>query len=505
MSDENTFQVLREASNNDKRTLVRHSLGFYRALILNGLYTLHDTEPFDVKDASYFIPALKHCIAVHPILSAAVQDQDTETPRFVRPASLNIQNHVELVDTALSAELSSGDEFSLITQITKGVHDKVFPKVDQQPPWKIVVVPLPNKQGEPGPQRVYIIFAYSHSHGDGKSGLSFHRTFLEGLKMGESRYDRNPIYQPPSSPLPPPLEEACKLPISWSYLLQTFVKSAIPDTVQRLLSFQSSGTPNIWTGQPTSYDPSNFRTGSEVLIIKKAQLDSILQICREHKARFTGVFNHLLVSVVDNILPKDTPARTFHGDIVVDLRSLIPAFAPNDMTNSVSAMYETSTPSQRSSHLGSAAGLKYSDAFWESARETTSRLAECANTLSDQPIGLMPYVGKFRPWLLGKLGKKRDLSYEISNLVVFDPQAGGLSETASDIESKDWNIERMIFSQPADVTGAALSFQLVSMKGGDMIITLNWQLGVLGVPKEEIFVKDILAGINAALARICSE
>ena len=55
------------------------------------------------------------------------------------------------------------------------------------------------------------------------------------------------------------------------------------------------------------------------------------------------------------------------------------------------------------------------------------------------------------------------------------------------------------------MTGAALSFQLVSMKGGDMVITLNWQLGVLGVPKEEIFVKDILAGIDAALARICSE
>ncbi|KAJ6014316.1 alcohol acetyltransferase [Penicillium herquei] len=505
MGDKNTFQILREASNNDKRTVVRHSLGFYRALILNGLYTLHDTDPFDVKDSTYFFPALKHCIAVHPILSAAVQDEDTETPRFVRPASLNLQNHVQLVDTALSAEPSSEYDLSLITQITKEIHDKLFPKVDQQPPWKIVVMPLPNKLGEPGPQRVYIIFAYSHSHGDGKSGLEFHRTFLHGLKLGESRYDRNHIFQPPASPLLPPLEEACKLPISWSFLMQTFLKSALPDAVQRVLGFQSSGTPNVWTGEPTSYDPSNFRTGSEVLIIKKAQLDSILKICREHKVKFTGVFNHLLVSVVDKILPKDTPARTFHGGIVVDLRSLIPAFAPTDMTNSVSAMYETSTPSQRSSHMSSADGLKYSDAFWESARETTGRLAECANTLSDQPIGLMPYVGKFRPWLLGKLGKKRDMSYEISNLVVFDPQAGSLSETPSNLEPKGWNIQRMIFSQPADATGSALSFQLVSMKGGDMVITLNWQLGVLGVPKEEKFVKDILAGIDAALTSICSE
>ncbi|KAJ5729663.1 alcohol acetyltransferase [Penicillium malachiteum] len=505
MGDEKTFQILREASDNDKRTVVRHSLGFYRALILNGLYTLHDTDPFDVKDPSYFIPALKHCIAVHPILSAAVQDEHTETPRFIRPTSLNLQNHIELVDTALSAEPSSGDDIALITQITKGVHDKLFPQVDQIPPWKIVVVPLPNKPGEPGPQRVYIIFAYSHSHGDGKSGLSFHRTFLQGLKMGESRYDRNYMYLPPASPLLPPLEEACKLPISWSFLFQTFLKTALPDVVQRVLSFQSSGSPNIWTGEPTSYDPSNFRTGSEILIIKKAQLDSILKICREHKVRFTGVFNHLLVSVVDKILPKDTHARTFHGDIVVDLRSLIPAFAPNDMTNSVSALYETSTPSQRRSHMNSTDGLRYSDAFWESARETTARLAECANTLSDQPIGLMPYVGKFRPWLLEKLGKKRDMSYEISNLVVFDPKAGGLSETASNIEPRGWDIERMIFSQPADATGSALSFQLVSMKGGDMVITLNWQLGVLGVPDEEMFVKDILAGIDAALTRICSE
>ncbi|KAJ5122372.1 alcohol acetyltransferase [Penicillium atrosanguineum] len=67
------------------------------------------------------------------------------------------------------------------------------------------------------------------------------------------------------------------------------------------------------------------------------------------------------------------------------------------------------------------------------------------------------------------------------------------------MERRNWDIERVLFSLPAIVTGSALNFHIVTRKGGVMLITLNWQLGVLGVPDESEFVQDVLTRIRAPL------
>lgn len=128
----------------------------------------------------------------------------------------------------------------------------------------------------------------------------------------------------------------------------------------------------------------------------------------------------------------------------------------------------------------------------------TLRLADSASTLVDQPIGLLTYLDEFRPWFLDKIGKRRDSSYEISNAVVFDPfsesaEGNGRAETAG------CSIDRMIFSQPANVTSCPLSFSAVTIKGGEMVLTANWQAGVLGVEDEDAFVEEVLGHIECNL------
>lgn len=192
-------------------------------------------------------------------------------------------------------------------------------------------------------------------------------------------------------------------------------------------------------------------------------------------------------------------ANGFIGQIVVDLRSQIPAYADGmTMGNFVSAAYDTSsrtTPNPNS---------KYDETFWDAVRGTTTRLAATANTLDDQPIGLLKYLSNFRAWFLSHLGKKRDSSYEISNIGVFDPTLSNINDMAT-TTSQPWTIERTVFSQPANVLASPLNFQVVSMKGGDMVITLNWQVGVTGVSDEDAFAKAVLGHINNGLEEIALE
>ncbi|KAJ6109346.1 alcohol acetyltransferase [Penicillium sp. IBT 16267x] len=500
-------EIIRPASNNERRHIMRHALGFYRALTLSGLYTLHDTDnSFDASNLGYFIPALKYCIAAHPILGAAIHGETTESPQFVRSAYLNLQNHIHLVETVSpTGSYPLKDDLNFLTRVNREIHDQPFLNVDQSPPWKLIICPLANEPTAPGTQRMYVIFAYSHSHGDGKSGLAFHKTFLEGLQTAHELYDQSPVYQPPASPIPPPLEQACNLKITWSYLLLNLFGGYMPTSVCNLLDFPAPATTHTWTGKEMCYDPENFHTGSEALLVNKSLLDATLRVCRKHEVRFTGFFNHLILHILDTILPHDA-TRTFLGQIVVDLRPLVPVYTANEMVNCVSALYESSKSNQiPGGNERPTTSLKHDASFWDAARMTTNRLAACASSLVNQPIGLLRYLNRFRPWFLGKLGKDRESSYEISNAVVFDPQNSDVSPILPSARLRNWDIERVAFSQPADVTGSALNFQIVTRKGGDMVITLNWQLGILDVLDENQFVQDILARIHGSLTVICCD
>ena len=87
------------AGKTERRCIMRQMLGYYRSLIVTALYTLRQPDASGINTET-FSPALKHCIAIHPILSASLSDEATEAPKFVRPATLDLRNHVQIVDLA---------------------------------------------------------------------------------------------------------------------------------------------------------------------------------------------------------------------------------------------------------------------------------------------------------------------------------------------------------------------------------------------------------------------
>lgn len=399
----------------------------------------------------------------------------TETPGFATPKKLDLSKHLEIRDNV---------EDLTEAQLLAEVSDQQFLAVDTTPPWKVVLTPLPSSNGSA--VRLMVLFAYYHSHGDGKSGLAFHRTFLEGLNnafaSGAKTYHKiNYECEPSTTPLPPPVEEAGNLSLSWSYLLSPLLGEYLPSFIATRFGFRASSVvhnDSTMRGKDLTFDANNFRTGLETLTIDHETLRKVLQHCKARKTTFTGILNQVIARSLSTSLENET-VETFACQIVIDLRHLLPdSFTDDTMTNCVSAYNET-IPRDFPGHYHE--WTTPSAQIWTAARQTSAGLVKSSSTLHNQPIGLLAYLKEFRPWTLGQIGKRREVSYEISNLTVFDPRP---KEQPVQSPESPIRIEKTIFSQPANASGACLNFNLVTTKGGPLVMTVTWQLGMLDLERE---------------------
>jgi hypothetical protein len=107
----------------------------------------------------------------------------------------------------------------------------------------------------------------------------------------------------------------------------------------------------------------------------------------------------------------------------------------------------------------------------------------------------LQYLKAFRPWTAGLVGKERDMSFEISNLGAYRPK----------LQSNTLAMEKLVFSQPAKASGSLLDFNVASVAGGPLVVSVTWQKGVLGEGdgSEEIaLVNSVRGKLEASLIEI---
>ncbi|THY42965.1 hypothetical protein D6C99_07259 [Aureobasidium pullulans] len=472
LASDSKATLLRPAGYNERRYITRQSLGYYRTLAIGGIYTVDQASATKISQ-QIFVPALKHCVATHPLLSATIEGQDTESPSFARPKTLDLHNHVEILCTddlgSGAADLSEKD---LIHRVTNRTLDFEFSDVEITPPWKVVVFSLP---GQGSTQRLFILFAYYHSHGDGKSALAFHKTFLQGLNQ-ESDVGDNFLCETPSVPLPSTIEQAGKLSISWSYLLSPLFGAYLPEAVVKSLGLRASTTPksaDAWTGKRVPFNRDTFSTGLEFFSVPHQTTHAALRLCRAHDVKFTGLLHQLIVRALSEALPSDPDIGSFVASTVVDLRPLLNGIGADDMScPGPTATFELFSRS-KTIDWNNWIQPQSDSPIWTAARRTTK----------DQI-----------PPLDARGSRERPTSYEISNLGVFDPTAGS--------QKGAWDVESMFFAQPANFLGGCLAFSVVTRKGGDMTVSVTWQERTLGVEEEQAFVARMCQLITQYLGEI---
>lgn len=90
---------------NERRCIVRESLGYYHALVVGGIYDFE--RPVNITSVTTYAYALRQCVDCHPGLSVAVEKVETESPHHVFCPRIELSQHVQF--------LEPGDESNMKT------------------------------------------------------------------------------------------------------------------------------------------------------------------------------------------------------------------------------------------------------------------------------------------------------------------------------------------------------------------------------------------------------
>lgn len=443
---------------NEQRCITRHSLDFYRGLVVAAVYDFPNQSQSELKQR--FEAAIRHCVQRHPILGVAVHDAEKENSQLWKLETLNLDRHLrwlESEDVGVGAYKNvsyAGEEGWMVEKMVAWALNQRFEDVAEVPPWRVFVVPMNEERSASW----LVMFNYSHSHGDGLSGLSFHRSLVEGLSLTTAVEcsQQGKILPTSVADLPPP---AGPFPISWAFLLSVLVNAFFPWLTSWWEKYPTS---SVWTGGPMFYD-NDARTVTRLLTIDQQTLSTTLSNWRPHDVKLTALLHLAINRALTTELRKHgiSPA-SYRTGTPIDMRRVfgLDREAMGVNASSVSFQYPAIEASSTVTEEEVAA-----------AQEHTRKFVSAGSTSQNQVLGLLPYARPLRKWHLDKMGKKRDSSWEISNLMTFD--------VATPVNGR---LTRVVFAQPADASGQALSLNAVSLKGGSLEVMMSWQVGALALP-----------------------
>lgn len=424
--------------------------------------------------------ALKHTVEQLPTLSTLINDSETEKPQLVRTSRIDLEEHVRFLDQ------------DNVQSLLEHAHNDPLTHYETRPQWRLYIT-----TADVSSTSFHVAFATSHALADGMSGFIFHKAFLQSLHDSSqlALINADSVFEPSSEQraLPPALEDAGNLSISWSFLVGPLVDEFCPVWLTRMLGFSkdSAGPSKPWCGAAARPSIDKFvETAVHVTAISPGILRDALAACRKHDARLTGLLNHVVCRALARSLhARGQEYNHFTVETALDLRRCLPAEYQRSMGNFPSAMSETIElpPSALE------AGQRLESSDWKAIQDTTRQLSEKSSTLADQAIGLLKFLSNYRQWTIKRATTPAEASFGVSNLGTFD-RAAGKEDTAASCQ-----VREMVFSQSADGTGPPFNLNVASGKHGSLMLVVTWMTGMLGVEDEKLFVQDTMQDVVGQL------
>lgn len=467
-----TGDILRPVGMLEKLYTARQVLNIYNSVIVTASYTIQS----DLDDRSLYLilcEAVARSIHRHPSLCCYFEGEKTPEPKFRRLKTILIKDVLQMRNLERPA--------SLATQL-QDLHDLQWP-VDVKPLWKLAVMREPpvTDDGSIGSQ-LHIAFVYHHVIGDGLSGSAFHWCLLQDLSDIErhrpiSQEAPQAIAVPSSTTLIEPIEKLTPLPLSWLFLLGQLVKEYAP--------WWLVGAPSpLWAGKPAqTLDKCPFRSRVRIVTLPPDRVQGLVEESKNHSVTLTCLLTAVIVSALANKLPA---AQRFVGNTPYTLRR-ITGTSMDEMVNQTSG-FETHYSTDMLDNIRKASNVpEHIESLWDTARSLRTQMqAELARCPHDNLICLLPYVADDVQYYRKKIGKPREVTFELSNLGAFEGARGSLP--------KDWALETMTFTQGAQPVGPAFTVNCVSVSGGALTIAITWQESVIG--------EDVVEGLVGAFTSL---
>ncbi|RBQ81490.1 hypothetical protein FVER14953_20241 [Fusarium verticillioides] len=133
------------------------------------------------------------------------------------------------------------------------------------------------------------------------------------------------------------------------------------------------------------------------------------------------------------------------------------------------------------------------DAVWDVAKTIREGLlSKLRQGTKNDTVGLAKFIGDWPSYFKG-LSKTREHAFEVSNLGGIQ---GGLPVN-NDGKSK-WSIDGARFAQSSPSFGAALTLNVISTKGGELVISNAWQDGTV----DDEFARGVSSDVETWLDRL---
>jgi hypothetical protein len=132
---------------------------------------------------------------------------------------------------------------------------------------------------------------------------------------------------------------------------------------------------------------------------------------------------------------------------------------------------------------------------WDEARRVKATIdTELNKNCKDSIVGLLRFAGNLHSYFKNKIGKQREESFEFSNIGIF-------RDEVEDAFGSDWKIGRMVFSQGADVVGAALEVSIVTGPDGRINIGSSWLEGIV----DGSWMEEVMQTYRRLIEKVVSE
>ena len=415
--------------------------------------------------------ALAQVIQQISVLSVIPVDEAKPTAYYARLPKIDLRQAVKFIDREQPVEKSSHLDKEL-KEVLNSQHNVNYKQRHcELPAWRLLILRDPKSTSD-----FVACFIYSHSLGDGQSGLAFHRSFHASLMASGTESTNggefDPIVTPPNTSMIPSLEELHNLPLSILYLLSALWNQWFPKDVH-----------SLWQGKPISFAEATRKRSFTWVTIPPQRVTSLLTLSRRHSVTLTATLEVVLVAAVFANL--NTDYQELHVAGAVSLRRFVPALNEDSFGNYVSRYIHHH---RRSESIGtSSSAAEAMQAIWKDAQDVKSSIdGELSKNGRNSIVGLLRWAGPLETFFKQKDNKSREGSFEISNVGVF--------KYAHKPAEDDWRIGEMIFGQSADICGLPFSASMVTGGNGVMNIGFSWLDAMIETSWMEKVVKDFETG-----------
>ncbi|KAK5996727.1 hypothetical protein PT974_02067 [Cladobotryum mycophilum] len=405
------------------------------------------------------------------MLRVGIAGQDTFAAHFTHLAEVDLRHQIDLVaipcDTVEEYEGKVAEEHGLR-------NDTVFVQdVETRPPWRVTILRpaggvlqhLEQKQQED------VIFTFHHSLMDGTSGRRFHEMLLSAIIQLSKQPSTEPVHVIPF-PEPPTLPEQQEDVVPFKFSLAftgrvlwnefgpsifksqkppsgTAKTSTSPCLIGQTLPSQLHDPhgPNPGHGPRIAGNPSPPSRAGQGIHCHHPHQPPPLYVPHRHRP-------------IDKGLP---PRSNHHFRAPLYPCHRLPFQAPDaDITALI----------------------------WQTAKLVKDELNDRTATLPrDDMTGMLKHITDWTSFWNKKDGQPRTHSWEVSNIGVLKNAEEEKEEEGE--EAHHPRITRVLFTNPAMVTGAAVGLGVGSAAGGRLTLGISWQDTIVSDELVENLVKDL--------------